>query len=339
MAKIKLEKLNKTYEDKRILKDINLEINQGELVALLGASGSGKTTILHGIAGVNEFDSGLIYFNDDVMNDVKIEKRHAALVDQELLLFPHLNVEKNIAFGLKMRKVNKSEIAKKVKELIELVNLTGHEKKMPHELSGGQAQRVAIARALAIEPSVLLLDEPFSKLDIALRKQMQLFVRELQQKLNMTTILVTHDKEEALTMSDRVALLINGEIQQYDTPVKVYERPVSRKVSEYFGTRNYIEGSIKNHEVTTDFGTFKCNELDATLVTVMFRCEEVLISEQGNVEATVVNKVYSGEKVMYELQANNTVLQCSSSIYTHLNVSDKVKIQLNFEQAVYFDIK
>ncbi len=338
MANVRLENINKIYETKQILKDINLSINQGELIALLGASGSGKTTILHGIAGINDFNSGTVYFNEQLINDVPVEKRNAALVDQELLLFPHLNVFNNIAFGLKMRKVNKKIINEKVQELIQLVDLVGHEKKFPNELSGGQAQRVAIARALAIEPNVLLLDEPFSKLDIALRRQMQLFVRNLQQQLNMTTVLVTHDKEEALTMADRIAILINGEIKQFGTPVEVYERPNCLEVSKFFGTRNYIEGRVTNGQVITDLGTFATDCSCEDEVTFMFRPEEIMMSDShvDHVEGIVEQKIYSGEKVMYLIRVNQTLIYCTSSVITHLNVHDKAYMKLNFKNAVYF---
>lgn len=337
MAKIQLENIYKEYDNKDVLKNISITINEGELVALLGSSGSGKTTILHGISGIISFDEGNVLINDKIMNQVPIEKRNAVLVDQNLLLFPHMTVESNIAFGLKMRKKDKSYIKKKVDELIELVELQGHEEKFPSELSGGQKQRVAIARALAIEPNVLLLDEPFSKLDINLRKNMQIFVRKLQKKLNMTTILVTHDKEEALSMSDKVALLIDGEIKQYGKPYEIYEKPVSREVSEFFGLRNYVSGKIVDGKIISEIGVFDTSLKDSKTITFIFRPEEVLIRDRtdNSIKGTIVSQVYSGDKVTYTIKTLNQEFYCATHGNIHIEVNSEVFLNLDFENAHY----
>ncbi|KAB3535315.1 ABC transporter ATP-binding protein [Alkaliphilus pronyensis] len=338
MAIIYLKNINKSYDNKVVLKDINLIINEGQLVVLLGPSGSGKTTLLHGIAGMIDFDQGDIFFGDQLMNHVSIDKRNAVLVDQNLLLFPHMTVESNIAFGLKMRRVKKSVIKQKVDELIRLLELEGHEKKYPNELSGGQMQRVAIARALAIEPEVLLLDEPFSKLDIMLRKNMQEFVRALQKKLNITLIMVTHDQEEALSMADQVALLLYGEIKQYASPNEIYEKPVSKEVADFFGVRNYFEGKIIDGEFHSPLGRFSTHLSDCEKITFMFRPEQISFGEKqkDSIEGIVKRRVYSGDKVMYTIDVRDFEIYVSSFIHKDFKVGEEVALQANFDKAVYF---
>lgn len=338
MAKIVLTNINKSYDQKTVLDNINMVIDEGKLTVLLGPSGSGKTTLLHGIAGLVSFDQGDITFNDKLMNQVAIDKRNAVLVDQNLLLFPHLNVEDNIAFGLKMRKMNKTLISEKVSMLIRLLELTGHEKKYHHELSGGQMQRVAIARALAIGVEVLLLDEPFSKLDIVLRKNMQDFVRSLQQKLKITILMVTHDQEEALSMADKVALLINGKIMQYDAPHTIYERPTSKEVADFFGERNYIQASIIEGKIHCHLGIFNITLNNQENITFMFRPEEIGLEHQGenNVEGVILKRVYSGDKILYSVQVNESIMTVSSFQNKDYQVSDHVSLKLCFNKAVYF---
>lgn len=338
MARINLKNISKSYDQKCVLNNINMILEEGTFTVLLGPSGSGKTTLLHGIAGIVNFDSGEIHFNEQLMNHISIDKRNAVLVDQNLLLFPHMNVKDNIAFGLKMRKVNKIEIERKVDELLKLLELNGHENKYPNELSGGQMQRVAIARALAIGVEVLLLDEPFSKLDIVLRKNMQEFVRNLQQTLKVTILMVTHDQEEALSIADKVALLMNGEIKQYDTPHCIYEKPISKEVADFFGVRNYIKGNIINGNFSTDIGIFKTKVLNQQNITFMFRPEEIeIVSEQGPyITGVVTKRIYSGDKIVYTIKVQHTELVVSSFTYKDYQVGDDVTLNLVFDNAVYF---
>ena len=244
MSSVKIVNLTKSFNNIEILKNINIDINQGEFVTLLGKSGCGKSTTLKLIAGLVNPDSGDILFDEKSVLNTKTQNREAVIVFQDYSLFPHMNVFENIEFGLKIKKINKNTRKNKVKELLNLVKLEGFEKKYPSQLSGGQKQRVAIARTLAVNPKILLLDEPFSSLDINLRSEMREFVLNLQKSLNITTILVTHDKEEALMMSDKIAVMINGEIAQFDTPKNLYEKPISKEVANIFGQRNYINGNI-----------------------------------------------------------------------------------------------
>ena len=339
MSKIKMNRLSKAYDGNQVIHNIDMEVGEGELVVLLGPSGSGKTTLLHGIAGLVHMDQGSIYFDDECIDHVPIEKRNAVLVDQSLLLFPHMTLSQNIGFGLKMRGMHKKLIDEKVKKLIALLELGGHENKRPNEISGGQMQRVAIARALAIEPRVLLLDEPFSKLDIVLRKNMQKFVRDLQKKLGITMIMVTHDKEEALSMADKVAVLLDGTIQQFDTPDKVYESPASRAVADFFGMRNYIEGYVENGRLITALGAFKTHHNEGLKLTYVFRPEEILMNHgaQGGTQGVILNRTYLGDKITYEIACKDLILHHITLQHKAFQPGDTVTVNFDFKNAVYFE--
>ena len=252
MSKITLKNIEKSFNKIKVLNNINFEAPEGNVVSLLGPSGCGKTTTLKIIAGLIKADNGEIFLGDKDIANVSVEKRGTVIVFQDYLLFPHLNIEENIGFGLKMARIPKKEISLRVERMLELVQLKGYNKKYPNKLSGGQQQRVALARALAIEPKVLLLDEPFSNLDTKLRKDMREFTLEIQRKLNITTILVTHDKEEALMSSDKIAIMLNGEIKQFGTPEELYERPISIEVADFFGEKNYIDGLVENNMFISD---------------------------------------------------------------------------------------
>ena len=335
MAKIKIKNVFKTFEHVKVLDNISMEIEQGELVALLGSSGSGKTTLLNILTGFIESDSGDVLFNDQNMNGMPINKRSAAIVDQNILLFPHMTVYENIAFGLKVKGLPKSLIKKKVLQLVELIELRGHEKKFPAELSGGQKQRVAIARALAIEPNVLLLDEPFSKLDITLRKNMQTFVRKLTKKLNITTILVTHDKEEALIMADRIAVLVSGRIVQYDRPKEIYIRPKTKAVSDFFGDRNYLKGKIRNGVFSSSLGEISVDFDDLDNALMMIRPELINCSNKGY-EGEVINSYYIGEIELIEVKVGDNILKISTLNNESITVGDVVHLEIDFSKVVIF---
>ncbi len=277
MSKVKLINLVKKFDNKKILNNINLKIEEGELVSLLGPSGCGKSTTLKLIAGLIKADGGDILFNEESVLNVDIQNRGAVIVFQDYLLFPHMNIYDNIDFGLKIKKEKKEIRKEKVNNLISLVKLEGMENKYPSELSGGQKQRVAIARALAVKPEILLLDEPFSNLDIILRDEMREFVLEIQKKLNITTILVTHDKEEALMMSDKVAIMLDGEIKQFDSPKALYTNPLCIEVADFFGERNYIMGTVKENVLISDIGEFKVNYKDIDKIRVMISPENIAI--------------------------------------------------------------
>ncbi|MCG8541959.1 MAG: ABC transporter ATP-binding protein [Clostridia bacterium] len=339
MYKIELKNISKVFENKRVLKGINLIVNEGEMLSLLGPSGCGKTTTLKIIAGLFSPDCGDILFNGKSIVNIPVEKRGAVIVFQDYLLFPHMTVEENIAFGLKMAKIKKPKRRVKVREMIDLVKLDGCEKKYPSELSGGQKQRVAIARALAIEPKVLLLDEPFSNLDTRLRESMRIFVCDIQKKLGITTILVTHDKEEALLTSHRVAVILDGEIKQIGTPAEVYEKPSSPLVADFFGEKNYLEGEIIKGFFVCKMGKFKTGFDKYPRVMAMIRPEEIELtdSEEGSgFWGRILSKQYAGDKIYYKLSANDIQLKCMANSKNMFEANQRVWLKIDFEKTIFF---
>jgi spermidine/putrescine transport system ATP-binding protein len=241
---VEIKGVNKIYGDNHVVHDLNLTVYEGEFLTMLGPSGCGKTTILRMIGGFEEPTEGMIYLEGERVDTKEPFQRNVNTVFQSYALFPHMNIFQNIAYGLKMKKVSKSEMKERVEEILHLVQLNGFEKRYPSQLSGGQKQRVAIARALINRPKVLLLDEPLGALDLKLRKEMQIELKNLQKKLGITFIYVTHDQEEALTMSDRIAIMNQGYLDQLDTPETVYERPATRFVADFIGESNIFETVI-----------------------------------------------------------------------------------------------
>ncbi len=242
---LEIKKLSVNLSKINILKDINLEIKKGEYLALLGPSGSGKTTLLKSVAGLLDITEGAILLNEENLSEKPAYNRPLAVVFQDMRLFPHLDVYDNIAFSLKLKKRNRSEIKKMVSSLLDDVQLTGFERKKIHSLSGGQQQRVALARALASEPELLLLDEPFSGLDAPLRREMGELIYQLHQDKGLTTLLITHDKYEAVAFADRIAFIREGEIIQVDEPSKIINQPFDEQLANFFGKVNYLYGKIE----------------------------------------------------------------------------------------------
>ncbi|MSP77080.1 MAG: ABC transporter ATP-binding protein [Rhodospirillaceae bacterium] len=241
-AAIRLERVTKTFDGHVVaVDDVTLDIEAGEFFALLGPSGCGKTTSLRMIAGFEIPDSGRVHVGGKDITDLPVHKREMGMVFQSYALFPHRTVAENVAFGLRMRDVTRSDIERRVKDALELVALTGLEARKPSQLSGGQQQRVALARALVVEPPVLLCDEPLGALDRKLRQQMQFELKELQKRLGVTLVFVTHDQEEALAMSDRIAVMHNGRIEQIGAPTEIYEKPRTRFVADFIGEINLLE--------------------------------------------------------------------------------------------------
>ena len=246
MAEVRLKNINKEYGKTRVVKDLNLTIKDGEFLTLVGPSGCGKSTTLRMVAGLEDITEGQLYIGDQVYNDVPAKNRGIAMVFQSYALFPHMTVRENIAFGLKIKKYPRPEIEKKVAWVVKLLNLNGLEERKPRNLSGGQRQRVALGRALVLEPQVLLLDEPLSNLDAILRSQMRTELKRLHQQLKETTIYVTHDQSEAMTLSDRIAVMNDGKLVQVGTPSDVYNNPVDTFVATFIGTPqiNYFDGKL-----------------------------------------------------------------------------------------------
>lgn len=302
---IDLKNISVSFDEQQILKNINLYIRDGEFVTLLGPSGCGKTTTLRIIAGFLEPDSGEVIFDDKVINGVPAYKRQVNTIFQRYALFPHLNVYDNIAFGLKNKKVPKQEIEKTVTEMLNLVNLKGFEKRNINSLSGGQQQRVAIARALAVRPRVLLLDEPLGALDLKLRKDMQVELKNIQQRLGITFIYVTHDQEEALSMSDTIVVMNAGEIQQIGSPTDIYNEPVNAFVADFIGESNIIDGIMRDdYFVEFERMKFKCVDKGFEKnepVDVVIRPEDIDIvrASEGMLTGEVTSVTFKG--VHYEI--------------------------------------
>ncbi len=304
MVEVKLENIVKTFGETVALKGINLDIKHGELFTLLGPSGCGKSTTLRIIAGLDYPDSGRIYFGDNEVTYLPSHQRGAVLVFQNYALWPHMSVFDNIAYGLKIRKVPKEEIKKKVEWALELVRLKGFEDRYPTQLSGGQQQRVAIARALVVEPKVLLLDEPLSNLDAKLRLEMRSEIRRIQRELGITVIYVTHDQEEAMAISDRIAVMNVGTVEQVGTPKEIYENPRTEFVASFMGKTNVIPAKVVEREgdrVTVEFEHFRLDGLTYTgekdEVVLVIRPERIQLKPGENtvaIEGTVDLVEYYG---------------------------------------------
>ena len=302
---VSLEDIVVTFDGEQILNHINLDIRDKEFVTLLGPSGCGKTTTLRIIGGFLEPDSGTVTFEGKKINHIPPYKRNVNTVFQRYALFPHLNVYENIAFGLRVKKMPEREIRSRVGEMLELVNLHGYEKRNISRLSGGQQQRVAIARALVNQPKVLLLDEPLGALDLKLRQEMQMELKKIQQRLEITFIYVTHDQEEALTMSDTVVVMNHGNIQQIGTPVDIYNEPQNAFVADFIGESNILPGIMRKDRLVEISGReFVCVDAgfgENTPVDVVIRPEDITLAapEDAQISGMVTSVTFKG--VHYEM--------------------------------------
>ncbi|MCD8369820.1 MAG: ABC transporter ATP-binding protein [Clostridiales bacterium] len=345
---ISLEGVEKRYGSNLVVKKMNLEIGEGEFLTLLGPSGCGKTTTLRMIAGFEEASAGVIRVEGESIENKEPFQRNVNTVFQNYALFPHMTVFKNVAYGLTIKKVPKAEIEKRVGEMLRMVQLEGYEKRKPDELSGGQKQRVAIARALVNQPRVLLLDEPLGALDLKLRKQMQIELKRLQKKLGITFIYVTHDQEEALTMSDRIAVMHDGVIEQLDVPAEIYDHPKTKFVAGFIGESNIFDGTVSeiNGEVLTvqtEAGRMRvCGEGFAVgeAMHVAIRPEYMMVSREPaegfDLPGTVKDFIYQGTVVKTALDLKNGQEVKYSRFEQDHSVSegDRVYVFWNPEKAV-----
>ena len=325
--------LNVSLSKNHILKDINLDIKSGGFVSILGNSGCGKTTLIKSIAGLVDISSGSISIDENDISGLSPEKRKTVIVFQDLRLFPHMNVEQNIAFSMKLQKMDKKDIEERVKVLLEQVRLSGFEKRKISQLSGGQMQRVALARALGANPKLLLLDEPFSGLDESLRKDMGNLVKRLHKENKITTIMITHDKEEAMKFSDKVALMKEGTILQYATPLDIFSRPKSKEVAQFMGELNYFDGEVKDGKFTSEIISFNTDKAEGKY-SLMLRPGGLSVSSKSDEGYLIKETVYTGEFVSLLLERDKEYLvrlAYKEFKSLELKAGDYVKIRVNEE--------
>jgi len=320
MNGIRVEQISKTFDDFKAVDDVSFDIKEGELAALLGPSGSGKSTILRVIAGLEEPDHGQIFLTGHDVTFQSAKDRNIGFVFQHYALFKHMTVEKNIAFGLEVQKKSKKEVKEKVAELIDLVKLNGYNKHYPSQLSGGQRQRVALARALAPEPRVLLLDEPFGSLDAKVRKNLAQWIRDLHKRIQVTSIFVTHDQNEAMEISNKIILINRGKVEQIGTPSEIYEKPLSKFVASFVGNVNVIDAVAEadNIMISGAAGSIRYQPGEKEPVSgdivLLVRPEEVSISRENSPQdclpGTISGIFYRGSFYEIEVIVGTNLLKC-----------------------------
>ena len=316
---IKIENAQKRYGDNIIIENLSLDIKQGEFFTLLGPSGCGKTTLLRMIAGFNSIEKGNFYFNEKRINDLDPAKRNIGMVFQNYAIFPHLTVEQNVEFGLKNRKVSKEEMKVETDKFLKLMQIDEYRDRMPERLSGGQQQRVALARALVIKPDVLLMDEPLSNLDAKLRVEMRTAIKEIQNSIGITTVYVTHDQEEAMAVSDRIAVMKDGEIQHLGQPKDIYQRPANLFVATFIGKTNVLNGTLNNSvlKIAGKYDVNLNNIKDKNVkgnVVISIRPEEFVIDE---------NQAKDGIKAFID---SSVFLGLNTHYFAHLESGEKIEI-------------
>ena len=351
MSLLELKNISHAYGDHAVVSDLSCALEQGAIGCLLGPSGCGKTTVLRAIAGFERISRGEIHLNGRVVSSSALhlppEQRRIGMVFQDYALFPHLSVADNIAFGL--RDTGEAERRARVGELLVTVGLSGAGSKYPHELSGGQQQRVALARALAPKPHLLLLDEPFSNLDVDLRERLSLDVRDILKQSGITASLVTHDQHEAFAVADEIGIMHEGRIQQWDTPYNLYHRPVNRFVADFVGQGVFLQGDVLNaHEVRIELGTLAgsiptdCSVGCAACgkdcrVSVLLRPDDVVHDDAAATQAEVVAKAFRGAEFLYTLKLPSGV-RVLSLVPSHHNhaIGEKIGIRLDVDHVVTF---
>lgn len=324
-----------------ILKGINLEINTGEFVSLLGASGCGKSTLLKSIAGLLEVKSGEIFIDEKPIVELAPEQRGTVIVFQDLRLFPHMTVEQNISFSMELKKISKEEQKKRVSELLEAVQLPGFEKRKIREMSGGQKQRVALARALAADPKILLLDEPFSSLDENLRYEMARLVKKLHKQMGLTAVMVTHDKAEAMKVSDRIALMQDGKVLQYDEPAEMFYHPKLKAVADYMGQTNYITGVVENGQFISKVVTFETDKAEGNY-ELMIRPSAIHLTKEGECKFEIREVLFEGEtaEVTIEAEEQTLLVWMLHKEWEALNVKvgERIGVTIETQNGTLFEV-
>ena len=346
MSRISIKDAVKRYGNNTVIPDLTLEIGDGELFTLLGPSGCGKTTLLRMIAGFNSIEGGDICFNEKRINDMDPSKRNIGMVFQNYAIFPNLSVRENVAFGLKNRKLDKADIKKKTDEFLNLMQIMQYADRMPNQLSGGQQQRIALARALVISPDVLLMDEPLSNLDAKLRVEMRSVIRHTQKNVGITTVDVTHDQEEAMAISDRIAVMKDGVIQHVGTPRDIYQRPKNVFVATFIGRTNIVHAHIKDGVLTFADGYHE--QIDALAgageqdVQCSIRPEEFVICQEGTegIRGTVQECTYLGLNTHYTIdtdEGDSVEIVEESTIGEGLKKGEKVLLKVKKEKINVFN--
>lgn len=348
MSEIRIKDAVKRYGDNTVISGLNVDIKDGELFTLLGPSGCGKTTLLRMIAGFNSIEGGDFYFNDKRINDMDPSKRNIGMVFQNYAIFPHLTVRENVEFGLKNRKVDKETLKKETDKFLEAMQITQFQDRMPEKLSGGQQQRVALARALVIKPDVLLMDEPLSNLDAKLRLEMRQVIRNIQKEVGITTVYVTHDQEEAMAISDEIAVMRDGVIQHLGKPQDIYHRPKNVFVATFIGRTNIVKANLKNGEVILSNGqklVLKklANKQDQP-VLVSIRPEEFAIDAKANddegINGVIQDSVYLGLNTHYYVKletGDDAEIVQESTIDEILKPQTKIRLKIKKEKINVFD--
>ncbi|WP_457090195.1 ABC transporter ATP-binding protein [Microvirga sp. P5_D2] len=345
MAELKIQGLAKSYKDVRVLESIDLKIESGEFFTLLGPSGCGKTTLLRTIAGFQHQDRGEIIVNGERIDHKPAHKRDIGMVFQDYAVFPHLTVADNVAFGLKARSLPKSEIEARVAETLKMVRLDGYQNRLPAEMSGGQQQRIGLARAMAIRPTLLLMDEPLSNLDAKLRIELREDIRDIQRRLGITTIYVTHDQEEALAVSDRICVMNKGNVEQIGTPFEIYRKPLRRFAATFVGTMNFLPGKLENGHLLISGHRIAYPATASGAVEVAIRPENVLLAgmaHEGEAIALkgLVEKVtFLGREAHYTLKtdAGEIVAQVADPAHDFITMEGReVDIRLPLQKIVLF---
>jgi len=336
MAYIEIHNVEKYYGKQHVLKNLSLSVEKGKFVTLLGASGCGKSTLLRILAGLTSIDSGAIYLGEEDITHLSPNKRNIGMIFQQYSLFPTMTVYDNVAFGLKMRKMNKAQIRSMVSEAIKMVNLEGSEKKYPSHLSGGEQQRVALARCIVTRPKVLLLDEPFSAIDAKLRKSLQSKIKEIHKELGMTSIFVTHDQDEAMVMSDYIYLLNSGVIEQEGTPIELYSKPRTIFAAEFIGDYNIIDGNFLSNITGKNF-TCKKIAFRPELVKI---CKKPLYQHVDSIyfSGVIIDIVLQGNIVRYHVMVDKTKIKVDilSSQECLYNIGDNVYLSLQMSNIIQY---
>lgn len=341
---LKIDDLTCRYDEQDVIAGLSLTLNEGDIGCLLGPSGCGKSTILRAIAGFHPVSGGTISLKDDIISSSKHnvvpEKRPVGMVFQDYALFPHMTIAQNVGYGL--HKLANKKRKEKVAEMLTLVNLSDLADRYPHELSGGQQQRVSLARAMAPEPSLILLDEPFSNLDVELRKRLSLDIRDILKSLNMTAILVTHDQHEAFAMCDQIGVIKDGIIQQWDTPYNLYHEPINRFVASFVGQGCFIKGKLVSHvSFETELGIIEGNrayQWDAgSGVDILIRPDDIVFDPSSSLSCQIISKTFAGTSTLYRLKLNSgTVIEGLFPSHQDLYIGDHININLAADHLIAF---